>query len=85
MLSDTYRLTSRAAACTGVFYGNELRSVSSKQISDELNKQGFKIDKKKILLDDVLTSLGYHNVKIELHKKVIAKLNINVEQEEYHG
>lgn len=33
MLSDTYRLTSRAAACTGVFYGNELRSVSLKQTS----------------------------------------------------
>ena len=31
MLSDTYRLSSRAAACTGVFYGDELRSVSKEQ------------------------------------------------------
>ena len=59
--------------------GKVFGSVSSKQISDELNKQGFKIDKKKILLDDVLTSLGYHNVKIELHKKVIAEIKIIME------
>ena len=28
MLSDTYRLTQRGADCTGVFYNNELQSVS---------------------------------------------------------
>ena len=59
--------------------GKVFGSVSSKQISDELNKQGFKIEKKKILLDDVLTTLGYHNVKIELHKKVIAEIKIIME------
>jgi large subunit ribosomal protein L9 len=59
--------------------GKVFGSVSSKQISDELNKQGFKIDKKKILLGDALTTLGYHNVKIELHKKVIAEIKIIME------
>lgn len=32
MLSDTYRMTARGAECTGVFYNNELRSVSENQI-----------------------------------------------------
>lgn len=31
MLKDTYRLSCRAASCTGVFYENELRSVSPNQ------------------------------------------------------
>jgi len=31
MLSDTYRMTSRGAECTGVFYNNELQSVSESQ------------------------------------------------------
>lgn len=59
--------------------GKVFGSVSSKQISDELSKLGFKVDKKKILLDDALTTLGYHNVKIELHKKVIAEIKIIME------
>ena len=59
--------------------GKVFGSVSSKMISDELNKLGFKIDKKKILLDGALTTLGYHNVKIELHKKVIAEIKIIME------
>lgn len=31
MLRDTFRLTSRGAECTGVFYGDELRSVAAVQ------------------------------------------------------
>ena len=59
--------------------GKVFGSVSSKQISDELSKLGFKVDKKKILLNDALTTLGHHNVKIELHKKVIAEIKIIME------
>ena len=59
--------------------GKVFGSVSSKMICDELSKQGFKIDKKKILLDDALTTLGHHNVKVELHKKVIADIKIIME------
>ena len=52
--------------------------ISIKQIKEELGKLGYKIDKTQILLENPITSLGYHNVKIELHKKVIANLKINV-------
>jgi large subunit ribosomal protein L9 len=45
-------------------------SVSSKQISSELEKLGYNVDKKKIHLAEPLSTLGFHNVKIELHKKV---------------
>lgn len=45
-------------------------SVSTKQIAQKLEAEGYKIDKKKIVLDEPLTTLGYHEVKINLHKNV---------------
>lgn len=53
-------------------------SVSTKLIVEELKNNGFEIDKRKIKLDSPLTSLGYHNVEIELHKEVIATLKIEL-------
>ena len=45
-------------------------TVSSKQISDRLNEIGYKIDKKNIIIDNLISSLGNHKVLIKLHKKV---------------
>lgn len=55
-------------------------SISSKQISDELAKDGFKVDKKKITIDGSISSLGTHIVKVELHPKVILDLKIRLEK-----
>lgn len=52
-------------------------SVSSKQICDELKKNGFDIDKKKIEIDGEINTLGYHTVCLNLHKSV--KANIRIE------
>lgn len=46
-------------------------TVSTKQIAEELNKLGFNIDKKMIELTTSMDSLGTHNVKLKLHKKVV--------------
>lgn len=56
-------------------------TISSKQISDELCKKGYKIDKHKIKIDDKISTLGYHNVKLELHPKVIGVIKINLVKE----
>lgn len=56
-------------------------SISSKQIKDELDKLGYKIDKKKIFITSSISSLGHHFVDIELHKNVIAKLEIILNKE----
>lgn len=56
-------------------------SVSSKQISTELSNMGYNIDKKIIELDDHLSSLGMHIVKVNLHKKVILNLRIHIVRE----
>ena len=52
--------------------------ISTKQIADELNKLGFKIDKKCIKLDYDLSSLGISEVEIILHKKVSFKIRANL-------
>ena len=59
--------------------GRMFGTISSKQISDELKKLGYDIDKRKISCDHTIESLGTHVVDVELHKKVIAKINVNVE------
>ncbi len=51
-------------------------SISSKQISEELKTMGYDIDKKKIITNEIST-LGFHSVKIILHKEV--ELNLRVQ------
>ena len=53
-------------------------SVSAKQIEKKLNDMGFSVDKKNIIIDSALSSLGTHIISIALHKKVIAKVKINL-------
>ena len=51
-------------------------SISTKQISEELSKMGYDIDKKKITCDSEINSLGTHEVTITLHKEVTFKLDV---------
>lgn len=53
-------------------------SVSAKQIKDELHKKGFKIEKRQIELIGSLSSLGFHNVKINLFKEVTATIKVQL-------
>ena len=53
-------------------------SISVKQIKDELNKQGYKIEKSAIKLNNTISSLGFHNVDLELYNDVIATVKVHV-------
>lgn len=53
-------------------------SISAKQIATELFNKGFSIDKKKIKMNSPLSTLGYHNVTIELHKVVKATIRVQL-------
>ena len=53
-------------------------SISPKQIVEELKNKGFNIDKKQIKIDGIISTLGFHFVNVELHKKVIANLKIEL-------
>ena len=58
--------------------GKIFGTISSKQISDELKKMGYNIDKKTIVMDHIIDTLGTHVVVLDVHKKVQIKLIIQV-------
>ena len=61
--------------------GRTFGSISSKEIAQEAKKQlNFELDKKKIILDEPIKTLGVHIVKIKLHKDVTAKLTVKVSE-----
>ena len=62
--------------------GRVFGSVSTKQIVEELRKEGYKVDKRKILDTQPIVSLGTTKVKVELYKGVIATINCDVKGKE---
>ena len=58
----------------GKVFGN----ISSKQIEDKLKTLGYTVDKKKITIQTPLNTLGTHNIKVELHKKVEAEVKVTL-------
>lgn len=59
--------------------GKLFGSVTSKEIGIALKEQhGFDIDKKKIVLNDSIKSIGIKTVDIKLHPSVTAKLTVEV-------
>lgn len=53
-------------------------SISIKQIKDELQKQGFKIEKSAIEIINPIASLGFHNVNINLYPGIVAEVKVHV-------
>ena len=53
-------------------------SISLKQIKDELNNKGYKIEKSMINYDNPIQSLGFHNVEIDLYQGISTKVKIHV-------
>lgn len=58
--------------------GKLFGTVSTKFLADELKKQGYNIDKKTIDLKNKIDTLGVHEVKIQLHKKVSATIRVHI-------
>ena len=56
----------------GKLFGN----ISTKQISEELKKLNYNIDKKDIMLDKDMNTLGEHYINLKLHKTVDAKVKV---------
>lgn len=59
--------------------GRLFGSITSKQISETLKKDfGYKIDKRKIELDQPIRALGYTNVPVKLHPEVTGTVKVHV-------
>lgn len=52
-------------------------SISVKQIKDELEKQGYKIDKS-MIEHTTISALGFHNVDINLYPGIKATIKVHV-------
>ena len=64
----------RSAGDTGQLYG----SVSTRDISDVVTTGGFTIDRRQVVMDKPIKTLGLHETKIALHPEVIVKVTLNV-------
>ena len=56
-------------------------SVTSQNIAESLEAQGHVIDKRKIVLEEPIKSLGIYSVPIKLHPEVDAKVKVWVVKE----
>jgi large subunit ribosomal protein L9 len=56
-------------------------SVTSKDIAEALEKQGYTIERRKIALDEPIKTLGEFKVPIRLHREVTAEITVHVVKE----
>jgi large subunit ribosomal protein L9 len=61
--------------------GKLFGSVTSKEIEQQLNENGFQIDRKKIELEEPIKNLGVYTIPIRLHPEVTANLKLWVVRE----
>ena len=62
--------------------GRLFGSIPSKQITEALNKQySVKLDKRKLVLDQPIRTLGYTDVPVKLHHEISAIIKVHVIEE----
>ena len=64
----------RAASEMGQLYG----SVTSRDISEAIIKQGYEIEKRQVVMDAAIKTLGLFNIKLALHPEVNKQIIVNV-------
>jgi large subunit ribosomal protein L9 len=64
----------RSAGDTGQLYG----SVSTRDIADVVTAGGFTIDRRQVVLDRPIKTLGLHATRVALHPEVTVKVTLNV-------
>jgi large subunit ribosomal protein L9 len=57
-------------------------SVTSADIADNLAKQGFEIDKRRIQLAEPIKAIGEYQVPVKLHREVSAEVKVIVKKED---
>jgi large subunit ribosomal protein L9 len=76
---DLAKELSKVSCTAEVVAGEDDRvfgAVTSSDIADLLNAQGYEIDKRKIVLDEPLKALGVYTIPVRLHRDVEAKVKV---------
>ena len=68
----------RQASETGILFG----SVSSRDIAEGITKAGFTVDRRQVVLDKPIKTLGLHPVRVALHPEVVVSVIANVAKSE---
>ena len=66
----------RQAGETGQLYG----SVSARDVSDAITESGFTVERRQVVLDHAIKTLGLHSVKVALHPEVALIVTVNIAQ-----
>ena len=53
-------------------------AVTAADISDTLKASGFEIEKKKVVINNPIKNTGIFSVRVKLHPKVSADINVEV-------
>jgi large subunit ribosomal protein L9 len=64
----------RQAGDTGQLYG----SVSTRDIATAVTEGGFSIERRQVMLDRPIKSLGLHQIRVSLHPEVVPHIVVNV-------
>jgi large subunit ribosomal protein L9 len=64
----------RQAGDTGQLYG----SVSTRDIADAVTEGGFTIERRQVMLDRPIKTLGLHQLRLQLHAEVEPRITVNV-------
>ena len=64
----------RQASNTGQLYG----SVTTRDIAEAATAGGFTLDRRQVVLDQPIKTLGVHAVRVSLHPEVAVKVSVNV-------
>jgi large subunit ribosomal protein L9 len=57
-------------------------SVTSRDIAEALEKQGYTVERRKIVLDEPIRTLGEFKVPLRLHREVTTEIAVHVVKEE---
>ena len=68
----------RQAGDTGQLYG----SVTPRDIADAVTAGGFSVDRRQIVLERPIKTLGVHATKVALHPEVVVQVSLNVARTE---
>ncbi len=64
----------RAASEMGQLYG----SVTSRDISEAIIQEGYEVEKRQVVMDSAIKTLGLFNIKLVLHPEVTKQITVNV-------